>query len=1229
MQHIVGKLSTSSFQRYKVCARIGVRTRRVMAPGSRGVGAVFVHFSGEDSGQTGDAIGEPRVPRRSRSHYLSNAPGLADQLVASRKDSAREGGYMAPRTEATGVFLVRLRDSFPIGIPARPGKFLAIREFHVVHGMCLLSNVPGLADQLVASQEDSARKRGNVGGKIPEFSAQPYFVGLFSRAWPCTEASLGSQDMILRTEAVGMFLMPREWSREWSVRFSFWSGQRSGHLVNLGQTWSNLVKALSKLWEMYPGPHFEGFWAWWTLVGLETAWSNPRSNLVNPSQTWSNLGKCVPDLLLGSYLMWRALVGSGRLGSGCPRFACRHPRKSRGYCEKSSSVCVSLSVRRAGSQPVDTRVKSQDLALRKSVRPSEVRRHVRAFGGGRNFENCKSSGPTAWHLNPNTLRGDLTWGLPKLQIEWSNGLAFESKHVGEVNLRLQICPSLKLGGSTVWHLNPNTLRGDLTWGLPKLQIEWSNGLAFESKHVGEVNLRLQICPSLKLGGSTVWHLNPNTLRGDLTWGLLQTVLKHVGEVNLSLQICPSLKLGGSTVWHLNPNTLRGDLTWGLPKLQIEWSNGLAFESKHVGEVNLRLQICPSLKLGGSTVWHLNPNTLRGDLTWGLPKLQIEWSNGLAFESKHVGEVNLRLQICPSLKLGGSTVWHLNPNTLRGDLTWGLPKLQIEWSNGLAFESKHVGEVNLRLQICPSLKLGGSTVWHLNPNTLRGDLTWGLPKLQIEWSNGLAFESKHVGEVNLRLQICPSLKLGGSTVWHLNPNTLRGDLTWGLPKLQIEWSNGLAFESKHVGEVNLRLQICPSLKLGGSTVWHLNPNTLRGDLTWGLPKLQIEWSNGLAFESKHVGEVNLRLQICPSLKLGGSTVWHLNPNTLRGDLTWGLPKLQIEWSNGLAFESKHVGEVNLRLQICPSLKLGGSTVWHLNPNTLRGDLTWGLPKLQIEWSNGLAFESKHVGEVNLRLQICPSLKLGGSTVWHLNPNTLRGDLTWGLPKLQIEWSNGLAFESKHVGGVIWLGDYPSLKSSEPTYEVYLAFLALGLPVALSCRCLTEVVVAEIVAGPHALDSCESPLLGFVADGGIPCGPFLRDFGSVCFRCHASFIEVVVALFVGSECTCIPYFRLSYLTVLTTCSWSLAHLVGLSDALDHFGRTTLSQSSIRLVEPSILSTTFLMVVVTSLISGLSSNFSVRGKIAPVWYNKINEFLIPGLRYYHRFGRFCKRCPFAWMM
>uniref|UniRef100_A0A2N9GA27 Uncharacterized protein n=1 Tax=Fagus sylvatica TaxID=28930 RepID=A0A2N9GA27_FAGSY len=112
-----------------------------MAPGSRGVGAVFVHSSDADSGQTGNAIGEPRVPRRSRSHYLSNAPGLADQLVASRKDSAREGGSCAayfckvpdsreselglreiwPREQrSTGVFLVRLRAVFRSGFRLTP-----------------------------------------------------------------------------------------------------------------------------------------------------------------------------------------------------------------------------------------------------------------------------------------------------------------------------------------------------------------------------------------------------------------------------------------------------------------------------------------------------------------------------------------------------------------------------------------------------------------------------------------------------------------------------------------------------------------------------------------------------------------------------------------------------------------------------------------------------------------------------------------------------------------------------------------------------------------------------------------------------------------------------------------------------------------------------------------------------------------------------------------------------
>ena len=82
MQHIVGKLSTSTFQRYKVCTNWS-SDERFMAPGSRGARAVFVCFSGEDSGQTGDATGEPRVPRRSWSRHISNAPRLAGQLAVS------------------------------------------------------------------------------------------------------------------------------------------------------------------------------------------------------------------------------------------------------------------------------------------------------------------------------------------------------------------------------------------------------------------------------------------------------------------------------------------------------------------------------------------------------------------------------------------------------------------------------------------------------------------------------------------------------------------------------------------------------------------------------------------------------------------------------------------------------------------------------------------------------------------------------------------------------------------------------------------------------------------------------------------------------------------------------------------------------------------------------------------------------------------------------------------
>uniref|UniRef100_A0A2N9EYZ1 Uncharacterized protein n=1 Tax=Fagus sylvatica TaxID=28930 RepID=A0A2N9EYZ1_FAGSY len=145
-----------------------------MAPGSRGRLELFLCtvFPAKIPVKRG------MLPANREFHVVAGVvifpthPGSHDQLVASRKDSAREGGcpggkspcaaYFCkvpdlweselglreiwfPRTEATGVFLVRLRAVFRSGFRLDPIKFLAIREFHVVHGMCLLSNVPGLA----------------------------------------------------------------------------------------------------------------------------------------------------------------------------------------------------------------------------------------------------------------------------------------------------------------------------------------------------------------------------------------------------------------------------------------------------------------------------------------------------------------------------------------------------------------------------------------------------------------------------------------------------------------------------------------------------------------------------------------------------------------------------------------------------------------------------------------------------------------------------------------------------------------------------------------------------------------------------------------------------------------------------------------------------------------------------------------------------------------------------
>uniref|UniRef100_A0A2N9FHI2 Aminotransferase-like plant mobile domain-containing protein n=1 Tax=Fagus sylvatica TaxID=28930 RepID=A0A2N9FHI2_FAGSY len=351
MRHIVGKLSTSSFQRYKVCANRS-SDEGVMAPGSRGVGAVFVHSSDADSGQTGNAIGEPRVPRRSRSHYLSNAPGLADQLVASRKDSAREGGSCAayfckvPDLRESELGLVRygpasrvhrgvfgpFEGSFPIGIPAGPDKFLAIREFHVVHGCVFFPMCPG-------SQINLLRVRKTLCASVTTSVGNP---GTFSKTLFCRPVFTRVVDV---APDVGF---RRSWYRRKACVTYFSNG-------------TGLAQRRVWFWELAHDHHARRM----TVMREVPLLQAPRG--LSPSFC----------RFLSLFALWTPL-------------------------RPSSLFCSYLAIRDSDLRAVFAYALHETLIDDQSspTRPIAANRVV----------------STVWNLRPNRLRGDLTWELTKLQI---------------------------------------------------------------------------------------------------------------------------------------------------------------------------------------------------------------------------------------------------------------------------------------------------------------------------------------------------------------------------------------------------------------------------------------------------------------------------------------------------------------------------------------------------------------------------------------------------------------------------------------------------------------------------------------------------------------------------------------------------------------------------------------------------------------------------------------------
>uniref|UniRef100_A0A2N9FF18 Uncharacterized protein n=1 Tax=Fagus sylvatica TaxID=28930 RepID=A0A2N9FF18_FAGSY len=248
--------------------------------------------------------------------------------------------------------------TFPMKIPVKRGMLSANREFHVVAGVIIFPTHPGLADQLVASRKDSAREGGCPGGKNA-FCSQRVFsqiLSQFARVFDLVPDVGFRRSWYRRKACVAYFCKVPGFAeiRAWTCEI--WPREQRPpevFLVRLRAVFRSGIPArprfdhnslVSRPFSTRKVSNRSSHNVFFRMVKEQVSsiqlsvWSTVRSNLgqLGLGRVWSKpsklgLGNVSRIFFLGSFDVDEPSSDQAGSASGCPRFACQHPRKSRRF----------------------------------------------------------------------------------------------------------------------------------------------------------------------------------------------------------------------------------------------------------------------------------------------------------------------------------------------------------------------------------------------------------------------------------------------------------------------------------------------------------------------------------------------------------------------------------------------------------------------------------------------------------------------------------------------------------------------------------------------------------------------------------------------------------------------------------------------------------------------------------------------------------------------------------